>query len=103
MGDVVNAAHITGRRLNVAGAEEKASDIQTPEEGGQVCGGPCDDGGAECCAQGMWQILEFWAGLSDDNGLEDVVGNFTLTLDMPDRWNFGGDIETDKSCQCVCA
>ena len=33
MNDVMSVAHVTGRRLSVAGQEEKASDIQTPEEG----------------------------------------------------------------------
>ena len=32
MSDVVNVAYVTGRRLFVTGQEEKASDIQTPEE-----------------------------------------------------------------------
>lgn len=27
--------------------------------------------------------------LTDDNGLEDVAGDYTLALNMPDRWNYG--------------
>lgn len=89
MADVVNVAHITGRRLNVAGGEEKASDIQTPEEGVDkyVVARAMTEGLAtirkEC---GRYLNM---GRLTDDNRMEDVEGSYILTLDMPDRWNYG--------------
>lgn len=89
MGDVVNAAHITGRRLNVAGAEEKASDIQTPEEGvDKYVVARAMMEGLSAVRKECGRYLNT-GRTTDDNALEDVSGNFILTLDMPDRWNFG--------------
>lgn len=89
MGDVVNTAHITGRRLNVAGSEEKASDIQTPEEGvDKYVVARAMMEGLSAVRKECGRYLNS-GRLSDDNGLEDVAGDYTLTLDMPDRWNFG--------------
>lgn len=89
MGDVVNAAHITGRRLNVAGAEEKASDIQTPEEGvDKYVVARAMTEGLSAVRKECGRYLNT-GRTTDDNSLEDVTGNFILALDMPDRWNFG--------------
>lgn len=89
MGDVVNTAHITGRRLNVAGAEEKASDIQTPEEGvDKYVVARAMQEGLSAIRKECGRYLST-GRLSDDNELEDVTGNFVLMLNMPDRWNFG--------------
>ena len=89
MADVVNAAHITGRRLNVAGSEEKASDIQTPEEGvDKYVVARAMQEGLSNVRKECGRYLNT-GRLVDDNQLEDVTGNFVLTLDMPDRWNFG--------------
>ena len=89
MGDVVNAAHITGRRLNVAGAEEKASDIQTPEEGvDKYVVARAMQEGLSAVRKECGRYLNM-GRLVDDNQLEDVTGNYILALDMPDRWNFG--------------
>lgn len=89
MADVVNAAHITGRRLNVAGSEEKASDIQTPEEGvDKYVVARAMQEGLSAVRKECGRYLNV-GRLTDDNQLEDVTGNFVLALDMPDRWNFG--------------
>lgn len=89
MGDVMNVAHVTGRRISAPGNEEKASDIQTPEEGVDKYIV------ARAMALGLSNIREkcsryLTSGrLSDDNRLEDVTGDYVLVLDMPERWNFG--------------
>lgn len=89
MGDVVNAAHITGRRLNVAGAEEKASDIQTPEEGvDKYVVARAMQEGLSAVRKECGRYLNM-GRITDDNELEDVTGDYVLKLDMPDRWNFG--------------
>jgi hypothetical protein len=89
MGDVVNVAHITGRRLNVAGEEEKASDIQTPEEGvDKYVVARAMQEGLSAVRKECGRYLNM-GRLVDDNQLEDVTGNYILTLDMPDRWNYG--------------
>lgn len=89
MGDVVNAAHITGRRLNVAGAEEKASDIQTPEEGvDKYVVARAMQEGLSAVRKECGRYLSM-GRITDDNELEDVTGDYVLKLDMPDRWNFG--------------
>jgi hypothetical protein len=89
MGDVVNAAHITGRRLNVAGAEEKASDIQTPEEGvDKYVVARAMQEGLSAVRKECGRYLNM-GRIADDNELEDVTGDYVLKLDMPDRWNFG--------------
>jgi hypothetical protein len=89
MSDVVSAAHVTGRRLSVEGSEEKASDIQTPEEGVDryIV--------ARAVQEGLSMVRKECGRylcngrLVDNNGLEDAVGNYVLELNMPDRWNFG--------------
>ena len=89
MSDVVSIAHVTGRRLSVEGQEEKASDIQTPEEGADKYIV------ARAMAAGLAAIREkcgryLTSGrLSDNDALEDVTADYTLELSMPDRWNFG--------------
>lgn len=89
MGDVVNVAHITGRRLNVAGEEEKASDIQTPEEGvDKYVVARAMQEGLNAVRKECGRYLNM-GRLVDDNQLEDVTGNYILALDMPDRWNYG--------------
>jgi hypothetical protein len=89
MADVVNAAHVTGRRLNMAGSEEKASDIQTPEEGvDKYIVARAMQEGLSAVRKECGRYLNM-GRLCDDNALEDVTGNYVLTLDMPDRWNFG--------------
>lgn len=89
MGDVVNVCHITGRRLNVAGAEEKASDIQTPEEGvDKLVVARAMQEGLSTLRMECGRYLNM-GRLTDDNSLEDVSGSYVLALDMPDKWNFG--------------
>lgn len=89
MGDVVNAAHVTGRRLSVPGQEEKASDIQTPEEGADKYIV------ARAMSAGLSSVREKCARyltsgrVMDDDRMEDVTGDYVLVLNMPDRWNFG--------------
>lgn len=89
MADVVNAAHITGRRLNVPGNEEKASDIQTPEEGADkyVVARAMSEG-LSAVRKECGRYLST-GRISDSNQLENVSGDYILSLDMPDRWNFG--------------
>lgn len=89
MGDVVNAAHITGRRLNVAGSEEKASDIQTPEEGvDKYVVARAMMEGLSAVRKECGRYLST-GRIADNNELEDVSGDYILSLDMPDRWNYG--------------
>ena len=89
MADVVNAAHITGRRLSVAGNEEKAADIQTPEEGvDKYVVARAMMEGLSAVRKECGRYLS--TGRKEDtNSLEDVTGDYTLLLSMPDRWNFG--------------
>jgi hypothetical protein len=82
MADVVSVAHVTGRRLNVAGAEEKASDIQTPDEGADLYVV------ARAMQEGL-SMLRKECGrylnvgrLVDDNLLEDVRGEFICRSDV---------------------
>ena len=89
MSDVVSAAHVTGRRLNVAGSEEKASDIQTPEEGvDKYIVARAMQEGLSTLRMECGRYLNM-GRLTDDNCLEDVTGEYVLALDMPDKWNFG--------------
>lgn len=89
MSDVVNVAHITGRRLNVAGNEEKASDVQTPEEGvDKYVVARAMTEGLSAVRKECGRYLST-GRLTDDNKLEDVSGDYILALTMPDRWNFG--------------
>lgn len=89
MADVVSVAHVTGRRLNVDGAEEKASDIQTPEEGADryIVARAMQEGLSivrkEC---GRYLVS---GRLIDTNELEDAVGDYAIELGMPDGWNYG--------------
>ena len=89
LGDVINAAHVTGRRLFVPGQEEKAADIQTPEEGvdkyivARAMSAALTNVRSRCARY-------LTAGrLMDDDRLEDVEGDYVLNLAMPDRWNYG--------------
>ena len=89
LGDVINAAHVTGRRLFVPGQEEKAADIQTPEEGvdkyivARAMSAALANVRSRCARY-------LTAGrLMDDDRLEDVEGDYVLNLAMPDRWNYG--------------
>jgi hypothetical protein len=89
MSDVVSSAHVTGRRLNVAGSEEKASDIQTPEEGAdKYIVARAMQEGLSAVRKECGRYLST-GRLTDDNELEDVAGDYTLSLNMPDRWNYG--------------
>lgn len=85
----MNVAHVTGRRLSVPGQEEKAADIQTPEEGvdkyivARAMAGGLANVRARCARY-------LTSGrLSDDDRLEDVTGDYVLELAMPERWNYG--------------
>lgn len=89
MSDVVSSAHVTGRRLNVAGSEEKASDIQTPEEGAdKYIVARAMQEGLSAVRKECGRYLST-GRLTDNNELEDVAGDYTLSLNMPDRWNYG--------------
>lgn len=89
MSDVVSTAYVVGRRLNVAGNEEKASDIQTPEEGADkyIVARSLSEG-LSALRKECGRYLTT-GRTTDDNTLEDIAGNYTLVLNMPDRWNFG--------------
>jgi hypothetical protein len=89
MSDVVNAAHITGRRLKTAGSEEKASDIQTPEEGVDkyVVARAIQEGLSAVRMECGRYLTK--GRLSDTNALESPSGDYSLELAMPERWNFG--------------
>lgn len=88
MSDIVSTAHITGRRLSAPGVEEKAADIQTPEDG------PDKYIVARAMSTGLSNIrvkcARYLASgrLSDNDSLEDIKGDYVLELNMPDRWNF---------------
>lgn len=89
MSDVVSAAHIVGRRLSVPGAEENASYVQTPEDGvDKYVVARAMTEGLSAVRKECGRYLNK-GRLVDDNTLEDVTGNYELTLSMPDRWNFG--------------
>lgn len=89
MADVVSTAHVTGRRLSVPGSEEKASDIQTPEEGvDKYIVARAMSEGLSAVRKECGRYLGT-GRLTDDNQLEDVTGDYVLSLEMPDRWNFG--------------
>lgn len=89
MGDVISVAHVTGRRLFSPGQEEKASDIQTPEEGADryIV--------ARALSAALANIRQRCARylvtgrLLDDNRLEAPEGDYVLLLRMPDNWNYG--------------
>lgn len=87
--DVISSAHVVGRRLSVPGNEEKAADIQTPEEGADKYIV------ARALSEGLSAVRKECGRylskgrLSDDNTLEDLDSDYLLELQMPDRWNFG--------------
>ena len=89
MEDVMSVAHLTGRRLSTLGQEEKASDVQTPEEGADryVV--------ARAMAVALSNLRQqcaryLTAGrLMDDNRLESPEGDCVLVLRMPGSWNYG--------------
>ncbi len=97
MSDIVSAAHVVGRRVSIPGQEEKAADIQTPEEG------PDKYIVARAMAEALSNAREKCARylssgrLTDNNSLEDITGSFVLTLSMPDRWNFGATTKLTNS------
>lgn len=89
MGDVVNVAHIVGRRLNVAGSEDKAADIQTPEEGvDQYVIARAMSEGLSAVRKECGRYLSK-GRIEDTNALESTTGDYVLDLNMPERWNFG--------------
>lgn len=75
--------------MNVPGSEEKASDIQTPDEG------PDKYIISRAMSHSLSAIKSKCAryiktGRSiDDNRLSDMEGDYTIVLSMPDNWNFG--------------
>ena len=89
MEDVTAAANLTGRRLSTPGQEEKAADVQTPEEGADryVV--------ARAMAVGLANLRQQCARylttgrLLDDNRLESPEGDCVLVLRMPGHWNYG--------------
>lgn len=87
--DVISTAHLVGRRLSVPGNEEKAADIQTPEEGADKYIV------ARALSEGLSAVRKECGRyvnkgrLSDNNNLEDLDSDYLLELEMPDRWNFG--------------
>ena len=85
----MNVAHVTGRRLFVPGQEEKASDIQTPEEGADKYIVARALSAALANVRGRCARYLATGRLMDDNRLEDVTGDYVLVLCMPDRWNYG--------------
>lgn len=97
MSDIVSAAHIVGRRVSIPGQEEKASDIQTPEEG------PDKYIVARSMAEALSNAREKCARylssgrLTDNNSLEDIAGSYVLNLSMPERWNFGATTKLTNS------
>ena len=76
-------------KRQVPGQEEKASDIQTPEEGVDKYIV------ARAMSAGLSSVREKCARyltsgrVMDDDRMEDVTGDYVLVLNMPDRWNFG--------------
>lgn len=87
--DVVSSAHIVGRRLLSPGNEEKAADIQTPDEGADkyIIARAVEEG-LSSVRKECGRYLNT-GRLSDDNSLEDITADYELKLNMPDRWNFG--------------
>lgn len=87
MGDVVYAAHVTGRRLYVPGAEEKASDVQTPEDGvDKYIVARAMSTALAAVKEKCVRYLDM-GRVVDNDTLEDVSGDFVLVLKMPERWN----------------
>lgn len=102
MRDVVNIAHVTGRRLLVSGNEEKVSDIQTPEEGTDrfILARAMQEGLSRLRARCARYVNS--GKLSEENVLEDMTGCLTLELCMPDTWNFGIiEALTDAAHACL--
>lgn len=97
MSDIVSAAHIVGRRLSAPGQEEKASDIQTPEEGPDKY--VVARAMAEALANARKECARYLSSgrTEDNNSLEDITGDYTLTLSMPERWNFGATTKLTSS------
>lgn len=86
--DIVDIAHVIGRRLYTPDMLDKASDIQSPDEGPDKY----------ILARSVQTAIENvklkcarylnMGKLSDDNSLEAMTGDFILKLNMPDTWNF---------------
>lgn len=89
MRDVTDIAHVTGRRLNAAGSEEKATDIQDVEEGANhyILARAMDKALADVKAQCARYVTT--GRVMDNNQLACPEGDYVLTLDMPDSWNIG--------------
>jgi len=90
MSDIVSGAHVIGRRLSVDPAiAENAADVQTPEEGPDKY--LVARAMAEALSNARSKCARYLASgrLEDNNSLEDITGDYVLTLNMNDRWNFG--------------
>lgn len=88
MGDVVYASHVTGRRLYTPGNEEKASDVQTPEDGvDKYIVARAMSTALAAIKERCARYLDMGRFVDNDT-LEDVTGDFVLVLKMPERWNF---------------
>lgn len=80
---------MTGRRINAPGNEEKASDIQTPEEGpDKYVVSRAMSSALSAIRSKCARYLKTGRTIDDDR-LESMEGDYTLVLSMPDRWNFG--------------
>ncbi len=88
LNDVVNTAHIVGRRIKTAEHEDNAAYVQTPEEGVDRAIV------SRAMSQGIEEVKRVCArylnvgSITDDNRLEDASGNAKLYLSMPENWNF---------------
>ena len=88
MADIKAIAHVTGRRLLTPDNMDKASDIQTPEEGPDV------DIVARALSSAFDNIKHVCSRylnvgrLEDFNSLEDISGDYVINLNMPLRWNY---------------
>jgi hypothetical protein len=88
MADIKAIAHVTGRRLLTPDNMDKASDIQTPEEG------PDLDIVARALSSAFDNIKHVCSRylnvgrLEDFNSLEDISGDYVINLNMPLRWNY---------------
>lgn len=78
-----------GRRLNSPESEEKASDIQTPEDGvdGYIVARAMSY--ALSTVKGRCARYLTTGRTFDDNRLEAMKEDFILELNMPDSWNYG--------------
>lgn len=88
LNDVVNTAHIVGRRIKTAENEDKIAYVQTPEEGVDRAVA------SRAMSQGIEEVKRVCArylnvgSIKDDNRLENASGDTNLYLSMPGNWNF---------------